>query len=59
MDDRVIGHARAERVVLGTILRGGALTLLRFVRASAGVRPRLARRGRRHLDRPARDTTTA
>jgi hypothetical protein len=37
MDDRVVGYARSERVVLGAVLGCGSLALLFLVGAASGV----------------------
>ena len=51
--DRVVGHARAERVVLGAVLGGGPRALLLLVGAAARLLAGLPRGGRGHLDRVA------
>src|SRR3712207_9176815 len=47
----VVGHARAERVVLLLVRRRGPRPLLLLVGAPAGLLARLARGGGGHLDR--------
>ena len=57
--DRVVGHARAERVVLGLIGGRGAGALLGLVGAAALLGARLARGGGADLDRVARHAPAA
>ena len=57
--DRVVGHARAERVVLGALLGCRVRALLGLVGPPAGLGARLARRRRRDLDRVAADASAA
>ncbi len=57
--DRVVGHARAERVVLRAVGVGVALALLLLVRALTLLGAALARRGRADLHGVARDLAAA
>ena len=57
--DRVVGHARGERVVLGLVGVLRALALLLRVRAGALLGAALAGRGRRDLDRVLGDAPAA
>jgi hypothetical protein len=59
MHDRVVGHARAERIVLGLVGGRGAGALLGLVGAPALLGARLARCGGADLDRVARDAPAA
>ena len=55
MYDRLIGNARAERIVLGAILVRGAGSLLGFIGPPAGLGSGLARRGGGDLHSITRD----
>ena len=59
VDDRVVGHAAAERVVLGALLGVLPRALLGFVGAPAGLLAFAARRGGAHFDGVARDLSAA
>src|SRR5207248_4807576 len=50
VDDRVVGNARAKRVVPGAVVLGGAGALLGLVGTSAGLLARLPRGSRRRAD---------
>jgi hypothetical protein len=57
MDHRVIWDTRAERIVLGAVLGGGAGALLGLVGSPACFLPRAAGGGGRDLDRVPRDVS--
>ena len=57
--DRVVGHPRGERVVLGAVGVGGALALLLLVGAPAGLLARDARRRGAGPDGVLRDAAAA
>ena len=55
--DGVVGNARAERIVLCAVLRGGPRALLLLVGAATSLLAGLAGGGGRDLDRVARDAS--